>query len=144
MSLLWVSWKSCSNRSTANCQFGEGLLLSEAFSPFFRNAIGNSSQVFFFLACFLVNIKAFSLRPQMARGNIPVGVCSPPFPCWLGWEPLPGCPGGLSQHDSSHTLPLSAWSKSSVGSPTGQWAAVKYRFSSWNDIVFSILAVVLC
>lgn len=74
MSLLRVSWKSCSNRSTADCQFGEGLFLSEAFSPFFRNAMGNSSEVFF-PVCFLINIKALSLRPEMARGNIPVGVC---------------------------------------------------------------------
>lgn len=37
--------------------------------------MGNSNEAFFFLACFLINIKALSLRPEMARGNIPVGVC---------------------------------------------------------------------
>lgn len=31
--------------------------------------------MFSFLVCFLIDVKALSLRPEMARGNIPVGVC---------------------------------------------------------------------
>lgn len=70
-----------------------------------------------------------------ARGNIPVGD-TPSFPRWK--EPVPGC---LSQHDSSHTLLLPACSQTTTGSPTRQQAVVKYRFSSWNYVVFSILAI---
>lgn len=73
-----------------------------------------------------------------ARGNIPVGDI-PSFPHWK--EPVPGCAGGLGHQDSSHTLLSCACSQTSTGSPPGQQALVKHRFSSWNCVVFSILAI---
>lgn len=111
----------------------------------FRNARGNARVLgFFFCVYFLIKYKVIIYKGRDGQEYPCRCMCSPSFPSWPWLEPLPGCMGDLSQRDSSHALVLPACSKSITGSPAGWWAAPKYRFSSWNYIVFSVLAVMIC
>lgn len=117
-----MPWKSRAGRSAVHPHFGEGLLLSEAFPLLLGMRWETPARYFSSLYVFLLNTKALSLRPEMARGNIPVGICVLLlFPLGRSWSPFLGAlTGGRRQHGSSHALRLLACCKSSVGSAAGR------------------------